>query len=164
MKTQSLICSLAAVFAVAACGQSANGQSAEDGFAAISGTYTTDPGHRYITFSYMHQGLSRPFLRWRDWEGTLEWNAEEPASSSVNVVIDTASIDTGVDVFDGHLQEERFFDAANHPEITFVSTGVEKTGDNTGVITGDLTIKGQTKPVSLNVTYNTSRFDDRNQV
>jgi len=59
---------------------------------AISGIYTTDPGHRYITFNYSHGGFSNPWLRWRDWEGTLDWNADDPAASSVNVVIDAASI------------------------------------------------------------------------
>lgn len=129
---------------------------------AKSGTYTTDDGHRYITFSYSHGGFSNPWLRWRDWTGTLDWNAEDPAASSVNVVINAESIDTGVDVFDGHLKDDRFFDVANHPEITFVSTSVEKTGDNTGEITGDLTIKGITKPVTLDVVFNKGEYDQRN--
>lgn len=129
---------------------------------AKSGTYTTDDGHRYITFSYSHAGFSNPWLRWRDWTGTLDWNAEDPAASSVNVVINAESIDTGVDVFDGHLKDDRFFDVANHPEITFVSTSVEKTGDNTGEITGDLTIKGTTKPVTLDVVFNKGEYDQRN--
>ncbi|MEM9616483.1 MAG: YceI family protein [Pseudomonadota bacterium] len=129
---------------------------------AKSGTYMTDDGHRYITFSYSHAGFSNPWLRWRDWTGTLDWNAEDPAASSVNVVINAESIDTGVDVFDGHLKDDRFFDVANHPEITFVSTSVEKTGDNTGEITGDLTIKGTTKPVTLDVVFNKGEYDQRN--
>ncbi|MEO1240785.1 MAG: YceI family protein [Pseudomonadota bacterium] len=129
---------------------------------AKSGTYTTDDGHRYITFSYSHAGFSNPWLRWRDWTGTLNWNAEDPAASSVNVTINAESIDTGVDVFDGHLKDDRFFDVANHPEITFVSTSVEKTGDNTGEITGDLTIKGTTKPVTLDVVFNKGEYDQRN--
>lgn len=150
--------SAAAAAAVFVSGQFAFAQ--DDG--AISGVYKTDPTHRYITFSYSHAGFSNPWLRWRDWEGTLDWNAENPAASSINVVIDAASIDSGVDVFDGHLREERFFDVENHPEITFVSTNVEKTGDTTGKITGDLTIKGITKPVTLDVVFNNSAFDERN--
>lgn len=129
---------------------------------AISGSYTTDPGHRYITFTYSHGGFSSPWLRWRDWEGTLDWNKDDPAASSVNVTIDAASIDTGVDEFDGHLRGERFFDVENHPEITFVSTSVKKTNDTTGTITGDLTIKGITKPATLDVVFNDGVFDQRN--
>ncbi|MEQ8751350.1 MAG: YceI family protein [Amphiplicatus sp.] len=121
---------------------------------APSGTYVTDYKHRYITFSYFHQGYSHPFLRWRDWTGELTWNAENPAASSIDVVIDAESIDSGVDEFDGHLKGEGFFDVANHPEITFVSTSVETTGATTGKVTGDLTIKGITKPVTLDVTFN----------
>ena len=128
---------------------------------APSGTYVADDGHRYITFSYSHLGFSNPSLRWRDWTGELDWNADDPARSSVSVTIDAASIDTGVDVFDGHLKGETFFDVETHPQITFVSTGVEKTGEATGVITGDLTIKGVTKPVALETTFNNAGYLER---
>ena len=135
--------------------------AAETDFDAPSGEYVTDAGHRYITFSYSHLGFSNPLVRWRDWEGTLDWNAENPEASSVNVVIDVASVDTGVDDFDDHLRGSDFFDVDNHPQITFVSTGVEKTGDNTGRITGDLTIKGNTRPVVLDTTFNKAGFQQR---
>jgi len=154
----------AAIFAIVACGQSANGQSEETdqtGFTATSGVYSVEPGHRYITFSYSHGGYSHPLLRWRAWEGELDWNAENPAASSVSVTIDASSIDTGVDEFDGHLQDDRFFDVANHPQITFVSTALEKTSDSTGTMIGDLTIKGITKPVELDVVFNKDGLDER---
>lgn len=170
MKTKSTVYSAAVLFAVAACGQPVDGRASarsdaavaeSNAFAAVSGEYTTDERHHYITFSYLHMGFSHPWLRWRDWEATLDWNAENPEQSSVEAVIDAESIDSGVDEFDGHLQGERFFDTAKHPEITFVSTKVERTGDNTGVITGDLTIKDITVPVSLDVTFNKADFDER---
>ena len=128
---------------------------------AASGVYTTDLKHRYITFSYSHFGYSDPWVRWRDWDATLDWNAEDPAASSVSVVINAASVDSGVDEFDGHLKGERFFDVENHPEITFVSTNVEKTGETTGKIIGDLTIKGVTKSETLDVIFNNGGFDQR---
>ncbi|WP_411820254.1 YceI family protein [Hyphococcus formosus] len=173
--------SAVAAFAIVACGEAttkANAESpkptetpkAEEStdaaptFDAVSGTYVTDPTHRYITFSYLHQGLSRPMLRWREWEGTLDWNAENPTESSVDVTIDATSIDSGVDVFDGHLNGDKFFNTAENPEITFVSTDVKSTGATTGEITGDLTMMGVTKPVTLDVVYNTSAFDERNNV
>lgn len=128
---------------------------------APSGQYETDPQHRYITFNYVHLGYSNPFLRWKDWDATLDWNADDPTKSKVSATIDAASIDSGVEEFDGHLKGENFFNVAEHPEITFVSTGLEKTGETTGVMTGDLTIKGNTKPVTLDVTFNKAAKDDR---
>ncbi len=141
--------------AAAAPGESASAQADADAVKsdAISGVYTTESGHRYITFSYLHQGLSRPWLRWRDWDGELTWDADAPEASSVNVTINVASIDSGVDVFDGHLTSDQWFDAAQYPEITFVSTAVEKTGANTG--------KGQTKPVTLDAVFNKGAYDER---
>ena len=174
MKLRTVVLASAAVFALAACGQapdssgdasseSANAQQAADAVQsdAISGVYTPDGNHRYITFSYLHQGFSYPWLRWRDWSGELDWNAGAPEESSVNVVIDVASIDSGVDEFDGHLVSDQWFDAAQYPEITFVSTNVEKTGANTGKITGDLTIKDITKPVTLDVVFHKGAYQER---
>ncbi len=156
MKLAKIISAVAATTVFVA-GQFATAQ--ENG--AISGVYKTDPTHRYITFSYSHFDYSDPWLRWREWEGTLDWNADDPALSSVSVVIDAASIDSGVDVYDGHLKSDRFFDVENHPQITFVSTSVEKTGETTGKITGDLTIKGVTNSETLDVVFNNSGFDQR---
>lgn len=136
--------------------------AAEDAFVAPSGEYETDPKHRYISFSYLHQGLSRPVLRWGDWDATLDWDADNPENSSVAVTIDVNAVDSGVDEFNDHLRSADFFDVANHPEITFVSTGVEQTGEGEGRITGDLTIKGITKAVTLNAVYNASVDDARN--
>jgi len=129
--------------------------------AAPSGLYKADQGHRYITFTYDHQGFSAPFVRWRNWDADLNWNLENPSASSVSATIEAASIDTGVDEFDGHLKGEKFFDVENHPTITFVSTSLETTGPGTGKMVGDLTIKGVTKPVILDVTFNKAAFNER---
>lgn len=152
---------LIGVFLIAACGGTANSQDADASGGAISGEYQTDPEHRYITFNYVHQGYSKPYLRWRDWDATLDWNAADPAASSVVVTIDANSIDSGVDRFDGHLRSDDFFDVENHPEITFKSTDLNVTGDDTGTMTGDLTVKGITKPVTLDVKLNRSAFEER---
>lgn len=161
----------------AACGQNATADAATqseakqeaaevDGAAAVnapSGAYKADQGHRYITFTYSHQGYSTPYIRWRDWDADLNWNAEEPEKSSISVTIKAASVDTGVDKFDDHMKSADIFDIENHPEITFVSTAIEKTGSNTGTITGDLTIKGVTKPVTVAAVFNKGAFDQRGQ-
>jgi polyisoprenoid-binding protein YceI len=125
---------------------------------APTGAYVTEAGHRYITFSYSHQGLSKPWLRWRDWKGDLTWNAEDPSKSSISVVINTPSIDTGVDDFDDHMKSPDLFDVAKFPAATFKSTSIERTGPNTGKITGDLTIKDVTKPIMLDARINAARF------
>lgn len=170
----------AAALSLAACGQSAETKTAANSaageaanaqqdadtaeFEAPSGEYAPDPNHAYITFSYLHQGYSYPWLRWGEWTGTLDWNADAPEKSSVSVTIDVASVDSGVEEFDGHLVGENWFNASAYPEITFVSTNVEKTGANTGKITGDLTIKGITKPVTLDVTFRKGAYEERGNV
>ncbi len=121
---------------------------------APSGVYTNDKGHAYITFHYVHQGYSRPFLRWRDWDSTLNWDSENPENSSVSVSIKTESIDTGVDKFDEHMKSDGWLDVAQYPVATFESTALMKTSDRTGVMTGDLTLMGVTKPVTLDVVFN----------
>ncbi|WDI31288.1 YceI family protein [Hyphococcus flavus] len=175
MRVNMIAASTAAALVVAGCGQAANGQSggseqpasgvseAAD-FGAPSGEYRSEERHRYITFSYMHQGYSRPWVRWRDWDAVLDWDAENPEDSSLSVTIDATSVDSGVDVFDGHLQGERFFDTANHPEITFESTSLNRMSDTEGTMTGDLTIKGVSKPVTLDVQFNKGAYEERSNV
>ncbi len=143
---------------VAGAGEAAP-QSAQDiaGIAykiAPTGRYVLDKNHGYITFSYSHKGYSNPFLRWRNWDAVLDWNGEDPTQSSVSVRIQAADIDSGVDAFDAHLTSADMFEAEAFPEITFVSTQITKNDDRTGVVTGDLTMKGQTHPVSLDVVFN----------
>jgi len=117
-----------------------------------SGDYVMDVTHGYVTFSYNHLGFSNPQLRFRTVDATLDLNAEDPAASTVNVKIAADSIDTGVDIFDEHMNSADWLDTATHPEITFVSTALEQSDSGTGTLTGDLTIKGVTKPVTLDVT------------
>ncbi len=155
-----------AASAAAETGEAASAQQAAETVQndAVSGVYAPDAGHRYIVFSYLHQGYSRPIVRWDDWTGELDWNADAPSESSVSITIDVDSVNSGVADFDGHLKGERFFDVANYPEITFVSTDVETTGPDTGTITGDLTIKDMTKPVTLDVVFRKGAYDERNNI
>jgi polyisoprenoid-binding protein YceI len=126
----------------------------------VPGVYKSDAAHAYITFSYDHQGYSRPWLRWRSWSGDLNWNPSAPDQSSITAVIDATSIDSGVDEFDDHLKSADFFDVAAHPQITFSSTSVAIDGATTAKVVGDLTVKGVTKPVTLDVTINRAADDD----
>lgn len=118
------------------------------------GIYQSESGHAYIAFSYNHQGYSKPIIRWGKFEATVALTPEDPEKSGVGVVIDVASVDTGVPVFDEHLVSADWFDAATYPEIVFQNTKVQQTSLGKGKLTGDLMIKGVTKPVTLDVTLN----------
>ncbi|MBL4854097.1 MAG: YceI family protein [Robiginitomaculum sp.] len=117
-----------------------------------SGAYTMDKTHGYVTFSYSHFGLSNPQLRFRDIDATLVLDADVPENSQLNVVIDAASIDSGVDVFDEHLNSPDWFNTAKHGKITFKATGFTRSSAAAGTMSGDLTIMGITKPLTLDVT------------
>lgn len=114
----------------------------------ITGDYTLDPTHTRIGFVARHAMVTKVRGAFKEWEGTAHIDAANPAASSVSLKIRTASIDTGVADRDGHLVSPDFFDAATYPEITFVSTAVSRDGDD-WTITGDLTIKDVTKPVTI---------------
>ena len=114
-----------------------------------SGAYALDKAHGYITFTYNHLGFSTPHVGFRNFDVSLELDSENVENSQVDVLIDATSLDSRVEVFNGHLNGENFFDTANHPEITFTGTEIKSTGDNTFDITGDLTIKGTTQPVTV---------------
>ena len=129
--------------------------AARKAFAQVpTGAYEIDKEHGYIAFTYVHQGYSKPHLRWRNWDSTLNWNSENPDQSSVNVTIQVDSIDSGVDRFDDHLRSDGWFDAEKNPTITFASTGLRQVLGTKGQMTGDLTMMGVTKPVTLDVTFN----------
>lgn len=119
-----------------------------------SGTYQEDDQHAYVIFSYTHLGFSSPKVRFDDFDVTLNLDTGDPETSEIDVTIDVSSVDSGVEVFDGHLLGAEYFDLANHPTITFESTDVAKTGDNTYDVTGELTIKGKAVPVTLAATIN----------
>jgi len=114
----------------------------------ISGDYTIDPTHTRLGFSTRHAMVTTVRGHFTEFSGTAHVDAANPANSTVSLTIQTASIDTGVADRDGHLKSADFFDADNNKEITFSSTKVERDGDD-WVITGDLTIKGETKPITI---------------
>lgn len=119
-------------------------------------TYAFDPGHTQVRASWDHAGYSEQSLHFRQVEGGATIDFDNPANTSLSVTIPIAGVDSGVEAFDKHLSSADFFEVEKHPAATFVSTAVEKTGDTTLSVTGDLTIKGITKPVTLDVTVNSS--------
>ncbi|MEM8982403.1 MAG: YceI family protein [Pseudomonadota bacterium] len=119
-----------------------------------AGDYELDKTHAYITFSYSHLGFSNPHVGFDVFDASLALNADDPEQSVVEVVIDATSINSRVAKFDEHLNGDDFFATAENPTITFTSTEIESTGEDTYDITGDLTIKGTTKPITLAATVN----------
>jgi polyisoprenoid-binding protein YceI len=114
----------------------------------ISGDYAIDPTHTRLGFSTRHAMVTTVRGQFTEFSGTAHVDAANPADSHVALTIQTASVDTGVADRDGHLRSADFFDADNNKEITFSSTKVERDGDD-WVVTGDLTIKGETKPITI---------------
>lgn len=121
---------------------------------AVADTFAFDKAHTEVLFSYSHLGNSRAFGEFRAFDGEVVLDRDDPSQSRIMVTIDPNGIDTGVAAFDTHLKSADFFDVATYPEITFVSTAVEPTGDATARVTGDLTIKDNTREVVLDVTLN----------
>jgi polyisoprenoid-binding protein YceI len=114
-------------------------------------TWQIDTVHSGIGFSVRHLIVSKVRGRFTKWSGTLEIDEQNPQASRVNVRIDAASIDTNEPQRDAHLRAADFLDTEHFPEITFASTRVERLSDEELRISGDLTIRGITKPVVLEV-------------
>jgi polyisoprenoid-binding protein YceI len=117
----------------------------------VAGTWAIDLSHSSVNFKVKHLGVAKTRGRFTQFAGTVEIG-EVPADTKVEVTIDTASVDSHDSGRDEHLRGADFFDVANHPHMTFRSTGVSGTGDS-WTLDGDLTIAGVTKPVSLDVEF-----------
>ena len=114
-------------------------------------TFVVDGGHTFPRFSYSHLGFSTQLSHFNKTTGKVVFD-KAAKTGSVDIVIDTKSVDTGFSVFNDHIQGEDFLDTAKYPTATFKSTKVVFEGDKPAKIEGNLTIKGVTKPVTLTVT------------
>ncbi|MBF4161072.1 YceI family protein [Nocardioides acrostichi] len=114
----------------------------------ITGDYALDTTHSRLGFSVRHAMVTTVRGHFADWSGTAHIDSAAPANSSVTITAQLASIDTGNKDRDGHLASGDFFDVAQHPEMTFTSTEVSHDGE-TWSITGDLSLHGVTKPVTI---------------
>jgi polyisoprenoid-binding protein YceI len=120
--------------------------------ATLTGEYTLDPAHSRVGFVARHAMVTKVRGAFNDFTGTATVDGEDLSRSSVNVTIKTDSIDTRNAQRDGHLRNNDFLAVSEYPEITFVSTAVEQDGENIN-ITGDLTIKGITRQVTVPFTF-----------
>jgi len=116
-----------------------------------AGTYAIDGSHTQVGFAVRHMAVSKVRGRFSTFEGTLDL-AEDPVDSKVSLTIDANSVDTRDENRDNHLRTSDFFDVANHPTWTFVSTAVQPDSPTKWKVQGDLTIRGVTRPVTLDVT------------
>ncbi len=116
--------------------------------------YKIDPTHTATVFSWNHFGFSTPSANFTNIQGVIKVDNEKPANSSVEVTIPLSSVNTNVAALDKEFQEEAWFNAAKYPNITFKSTKVETKDKKHFKITGNLTVKGVTKPIVLNAILN----------
>lgn len=125
----------------------------------LTGNYTIDPTHSRIGFVARHAMVTKVRGSFNEFEGVGYFDAETPANSRVELTIQAASIDTRNADRDGHLKSNDFFDMARYPEINFVSTAVEQVDADNYRVTGDLTIKDVTKPVTVDFEYTGTAVD-----
>lgn len=153
--TRTLLLSLAVAASLAAYGTpTAPAVAAPAAIAAVSGTYRLDPDHTNVLVQWTHFGFSQPSADFHIDAGTLVFDATDAGKSSVDVTLPMAAIDTFVPALDEHLKKADFFDVARFPQARFRSTGVKPAGGNKFIVTGVLTIKDVSKPVTLDVTLN----------
>lgn len=118
--------------------------------------YVIDPEHTFIGFSVRHLGFADVHARFLETEGSFTFDEESRALSDVRAEIRTASVFSAHEARDGHIRKKDFLWADEHPAIRFTGTGAAATGERTGKVFGDLEIRGVTKPVELDVTWNRS--------
>lgn len=127
--------------------------------AELTGDYTIDPIHSSISFVARHAMITKVRGTFDEFDGHLHVQAADPSKSSAKVTIKVASIDTRNADRDAHLRTNDFFAMDEYPEIIFESTSVEPVDDTTFRVTGDLTIRGVTRPVTFDLEYNGSAID-----
>jgi polyisoprenoid-binding protein YceI len=129
----------------------------EDLRQAPTGRYGLEPNHSLVVFAIAHMGLTDYYGRFEKLSGTLNLDSAKPEKSAVSITIDMTSINTPSPKLVGELTDAAVFNAAQFPTATFKSTSIVRTGSTTGKITGDLTIKNVTKPVTLDAVFGGGR-------
>lgn len=114
--------------------------------------YNIDEAHTEVRFAWSHAGVSIQSGEFTKASGQLSLDPDKVENSHIEVIIDATSVASGVDVFDGHLNSANWLHTSKYPSITFTSKNIEPTGENTANVTGDLTLHGVTKPVTLATT------------
>jgi polyisoprenoid-binding protein YceI len=127
-------------------------------FPALADRYELDKEHTTILFFVNHLGFSDMIGKFTDYDGSFTFDPAAPEKSTLQAVIRPKGVQTSSAKLDEHLQNKDFFNSAQFPEIRFVSTGIKVTGENTGDVSGNLTMLGVTKPAVLRVRFNKADF------
>jgi polyisoprenoid-binding protein YceI len=115
--------------------------------------WKVDTSHSSAGFTVRHLVISKVHGKFTKWEGAVAFDEKDLANSKIDLAIDVASVDTSEEKRDAHLRSADFFDAEQHPKLTFKSKRVEKNGGDSYKVIGDLTIRGTTREVAAEVTY-----------
>lgn len=118
-----------------------------------------DPAHSEVTFRVRHLVIATVSGRFSRFSADVTTEGDDFSTADIEFKVDTASIDTGMDVRDEHLRSDDFFNSEKFPELVFRSTGIKKTGDDTYQLEGNLTIRDITKPVSLTAEFGGTMLD-----
>ena len=121
---------------------------------AAAEPYVLDKSHAHVMFSVDHLGFSNVHGQFREFDAEIDFDPDAVEDASVRFVIEAASVDTLWQKRDDHIRGADFFDVENHPQIVFESTSVRKTGDETAEVTGNLTLRGVTREVTLEARLN----------
>ena len=128
-------------------------QPNQDPAVAPAGDYVLDKRHASVIAKVSHMGLSGYTMRFDKVDGRFDFDPTQPETAKLSVTIDANSLDVGEDKLNRQFARE-FLGAEDNPQITFVSTGIQRSDPSHGEVTGDLTLHGVTRPVSLAVTFN----------
>ena len=123
------------------------------------GDYRLDRDHAALLFKVGHLGFSNYVGRFNEFDVSLDFDESDPEAARVDAVIDMTSLDVANEKFAETLKGPNWFDAEQFPEAVFKSTSIEVTGENTGTLTGDFTMHGVTKPITMDVVFNGGGFD-----
>ncbi len=146
----------AALLSVLALSSAAFAQAAANNAPASvqEGAYTVEPNHTRVLFAVSHMGFTTWYGEFTNVSGTLNLSPKSVANSTFEIHIPTNTVSTSNAKLDGELKDAQWLDAAKFPEIVFKAKQIERTGDKTAKVTGELTLHGVTKPVTLDVTFN----------
>lgn len=160
---RTLIVAVALALAAPVSAQTPPAPSFEIAVDQPAGTYRLDPRHASVQFRIQHMGLAWFTARFDTKDATLELNRDDPSQSRLTASVDVNSVNTGVLNREGERGFDRQIGRAlggeNNPQITFVSTAIERTGAETARVTGDLTMNGETHPMTLDATFRGSTTD-----
>ncbi|WP_018262589.1 YceI family protein [Methylobacterium sp. WSM2598] len=154
MKRATVLACLLVALALPAAAEEAVAPPSADPTQVRAGHYRLDAAHGKITWSLSHLGYSTYYGQITDVAGDLSLDPKAPAQSRLSVRVATASVNALHEALNAHLRGPDFFDAERFPTATFESRAVEPTGPTTARVTGDLTLRGTTKPIVLDVTFN----------